>query len=104
MKQIVAFVHSSHANRIVRALETAGLYQLATSRVHGVVHPGEPIVRADLADEGGAEVRLEAYCDEDRLEMAVRLIREHGHIGDFPSGAVFVLPVEQAWDIGKPTL
>lgn len=96
MKLIVAFVHSAQASHVVRVLERAGLFLLALSRVHGVVHPDEPIVRADLGAEGGPEVRLEAYCEDGRVEHVVALIQETARVGDFPSGAVFVHPVEHA--------
>lgn len=101
MKLIVAFVRPSHAGRVVHALECAGLYQLSLGRVHGVVHPDELITRADMGSDGSAEVRLEAYCQDDRVEQTVALIRETGHIGDLPSGTVFVHPVEQAGVIGN---
>lgn len=100
MKLIVAFVHASHANHVVQLLERAGLFLLAVSRVHGVVHPDEPIFRPELAAEGSPEVRVEAYCEDARVEEVVALIQETGRVGDFPSGAVFVHPVDQVAKIG----
>jgi len=101
MKLILAYVHPSHADRIVHALERAGLYQLSLTRVHGVVHPDEPIVRPDMGSVGSPETRIEAYCEDDRAESVVALIRETGHVGNLPSGVVFVHPVDQAWTIRK---
>ena len=100
MKLIVAFVHPAHSGRVVRALEEAGVYHLSLSRVHGVVQPDGPIVRADMGGEGAPEVRLEVYCEEARVEQVVGLIRARGHVGDLPSGAVFVHPVDHAWGVG----
>ena len=100
MKMIVAFVRPSLADRNVRAIERAGLYHLSLSRVHGVVHPNEAIVRADLAPEGESDVRLEAYCEDARTEQIVALIHEVGRIGDLPVGAGFVVPVERHEAIG----
>ena len=100
MKLVVAFVHPAQADRVVLALERAGVYHLSLSRVHGVVQPDAPIVRADMASEGAAEVRLEVYCEEARVEQVVGLIRDRGHIGDLPSGAVFVHPVDHACGVG----
>ena len=101
MKLIVAFVHPSHAGPVVRALERAGLYHLSLSRVHGVVQPDAPIVRPDLGPEGEPEVRLEAYCEDARVEQVVGLIREKGHVGGLPSGTVFIHPVDHAWRVGQ---
>lgn len=101
MKLIVAFVHPSHAGPVVRALEQAGLYHLSLSRVHGLVQPDAPIVRADLGAEGELEVRLEAYCEDARVEKVVELIRENGRIGGLPSGAVFVHPVDHARGVSQ---
>lgn len=101
MKMIVAFVRPSLADRIVRVIERAGLYHLSLCRVHGVVHPNEVIARADLAPEGEADVRLEAYCADGRAEQIVALIQEAGRIGDLPTGAVFVVPVDQYAAIGQ---
>lgn len=100
MKVIVAFVHPSRAPRVIHALERVGLYHLSFSRVHGVLSPSEPIVRAELASEGSTEVRLEAYCAEGLITQTAALIRETARVGDFPSGAVFVHPVDEAWNIG----
>lgn len=102
MKLIVAFVHPAQAGRVVRSLEEAGVYHLSLSRVHGVVQPDAPIVRADMGAEGEPEVRLEAYCQDAQVEQVVGLIRDRGRVGDMPSGAVFVHPVDQAWCVGQP--
>lgn len=101
MKLIVAFVHPSHAGPVVRALDQAGLYHLSLSRVHGVAQPDAPIVRADMGGEGEPEVRLDAYCEDTRVEQVVALIRDKGHVGDLPSGVIFVHPVDQAWRVSQ---
>ena len=101
MKLIVAFLHPLHAEPVVRALEQAGLYHLSLSRVHGLVQPDAPIVRADMSAEGELEVRLEAYCEDARSEQVVGLIREKGHVGGLPSGTVFVHPVDHAWPVSQ---
>ena len=101
MKQIVAFVRPSHAGRVVHALESAGLYHLSFCRIHKVVHPDGPIVRAQMGSDGSAEVRIEAYCEQDRVEHAVALIREFGRVGELPAGAVFVHSVDEALSIGS---
>ena len=36
-----------------------------------------------------------------RFEQAVELIRETGHIGSLPSGALFVHPVDHAWIVSQ---
>ena len=101
MKLIVAFVHPSHSGRVVRTLEKVGLYHLSLSRVHGVVQPDGPIVRPDMGGDGELEVRLEAYYEDARTDQVVALIREQGHVGDLPSGAVFVHPVDRALCVGN---
>ena len=103
MKLVVAFIHPAQAGRVVRSLEQIGVYHLSLSQVHGVVQPDAPIVRADMAGEGDAQIRLEVYCEEVLVERAVGLIRERGHVGDLPSGALFVHPVDQAWGVGTAT-
>ncbi len=100
MKMIVAFVRPSLAERIVRVIELAGLYHLSLSGVRGIVHPNEAIVRADLAPDGEADVRLEAYCEDARVEQIMAVIREVGRIGDFPVGVVFVVPVDRHEALG----
>lgn len=100
MKMIVAFVQPSLSERIVRVIEGAGLFHLSICRVHGVVHPHKPIFRAELAPEGEAVVRLEAYCEDARVDRVMALICEVGRIGDLSAGAVFVMPVDQHQAIG----
>lgn len=101
MKLIVMFVRPLHAPRLVQALQQAGLYHLSLARVHGVVHPDEPIAQADMGPNGSQEVRIDAYCEDARVEAVVALACEAGHIGGLPSGALFVHPVEQARTIGE---
>lgn len=101
MKMIVAFVRPSLAERIVRVIERAGLYHLSLSGVRGIVHPNEAIIRADMAPEGEADVRLEAYCEDAPVEQIVAVIREVGRIGDFLVGAVLVVPVDRHEAIGS---
>lgn len=101
MKMVVAFVRPSQADRIVHVLDRAGLFQLSLSRVHGVVRPNAPVVRADMAPEGELEIRLEAYCENDRVEHVVAVIHEMGRVGDLASGAMFVHPVDRAWGVGN---
>jgi len=96
MKMIVAFVRPSLAARIVGVIERAGLYHLSLSRVHCIVHPSD----AGMAPEGEADVRLEAYCEDARVEHLVAVIREVGRIGNLPVGAVFVVPVDRHEPIG----
>jgi nitrogen regulatory protein P-II 1 len=96
MKAIVAFVHPARASQVVQKLEQTGLYHLSLSRAHVVVQPDAPIERPQLAPEGDPEVRLEAYCADDQVESVLALIRQAGHVGDLPSGAVFVHAVEQS--------
>ncbi len=102
MKLIVAFVRPAQAGRVVHGLEEAGVYHLSLSRVRGIVQPDTPIVRADMGGEGEPEVRLEAYCEGARVEPIVALIQDQGHVGDLPSGTVFVHPVDHAWVVGHP--
>ncbi len=85
----------------MHALESAGLYHLSFCRIHKVVHPDGPIVRAQMGSDGSAEVRIEAYCEQDRVEHAVALIREFGRVGELPAGAVFVHSVDEALSIGS---
>lgn len=94
MKRVVAFVHADRAQRVVQALERAELFHLSMSRVHAIVQPDTPIVRAQLASEGWPEVRLEAYRADQRVDSVVALIRERTQTGELPTGAVFVHPVE----------
>lgn len=96
MKLVVAFVHADHAHGVVQALERSGLFHVSFSRVLTVVQPDAPIFRPELASEGDWDVRLEAYCADDRVEQVMALIRERAHVGALPCGAVFVHPVEQA--------
>ena len=100
MKMIVAFVRPSLAERIVRVIERAGVYQLSLTQVQVIVNPNKAIVRAEMAPEGEVDTRLEAYCEDARVEQIVAAIREGGRIGDLPVGAVFVVPVDRYEAIG----
>lgn len=95
MKLIVAYVRASSADGLLRVIERAGLHQLSLARVHVVVRPPALSAGDDAAQENDSDVRLEAYCEDERADHVLALILEVGRIGPRPLGSVFVVPVER---------
>lgn len=45
------------------------------------------------------QIKLEVFCDDDRVERAVQLIRLHGRTGQNVAGWVYQSTMDHAWPI-----
>lgn len=99
MRQIKAFVRVSVVDKVLKAVEAAGVPGVTVSEVHGVGYGYEPehfsLAPRDLA-HAPRIAKVEIVCraeDADRLVSAITREARTGLPGD---GIVFVAPVERA--------
>jgi nitrogen regulatory protein P-II 1 len=99
VKQIKAFVRCVAVDKVVRALQAAGVPGVTVSAVHGVGHGYEPehfsLAPRDVA-HAPQIAKVEVVCraqDADRLVRAIADAARSGLPGD---GIVYVAPVERA--------
>lgn len=99
MRQIKAFVRGFVVDKVVKALEAAGVPGVTVSTVHGVGYGYEPehfsLAPRDVA-HAPQIAKIEVVCnaaDADRLVGAIANAARSGLAGD---GIVYVAPVERA--------
>ena len=99
MRQIKAFVRSFVVDKVVKALEAAGVPGVTVSTVHGVGYGYEPehfsLAPRDVA-HAPQIAKIEVVCnvaDADRLVRTIANAARSGLAGD---GIVYVAPVERA--------
>lgn len=97
MKEIKAFFHRSRAADVVRALRKAEFSKITVIDVKGILRALEG-KNQEYSTEYGArvmtEVKLELVCDEERLDDAVKLIRDNAKTDQSESGYIYISPIE----------
>ena len=103
MKEIKAFIHGNRIADVVRALKDAGFKNLSVIDVKGMLKAldtREQNYSVEVGEKVITEAKLELACEDDRVDEAVRLIRENGRTGQALAGWVYVSDIIQAMPIG----
>jgi nitrogen regulatory protein P-II 1 len=99
MRQIKAFVRSYAVDKVVKALEAAGVPGVTVSAVHGVGYGYEPehfsLAPRDVA-HAPQVAKVEVVCTARDADRLVRVILEAARSGLAGDGIVYVAPVERA--------
>lgn len=99
MKEVKCFVHRHRAADVIHALKAAGFNRLSFNDVKGALSALDPQERVFSVEAGEAviqEVKIEFVCDDERVEEAIALLREHGRTDQPISGWIFVTRMEEA--------
>jgi nitrogen regulatory protein P-II 1 len=102
MKEVKAFIHHGRVVDVIHALEEAGFRYLSVSDVKGLLtalSAQEQIYSMELGERMTKQIKLEVFCDDDRVERAVQLIRLHGRTGQNVAGWVYQSTMDHAWPI-----
>jgi nitrogen regulatory protein P-II 1 len=98
MKMVTAIVRSDVLERIVKALEDAGIMGLTFFEVKGT---GEQV---QVFRPYTIHKRLEVIVPDERAEGVARIIYEQGHTGFTGDGLIAILPVECVIKIKKKAM
>jgi len=102
MKELKAFIHRNRATDVVHALQAAGFTRLSAVDVMGLVRALDN-KEQDYSTEIGTgvvtEVKVGLVCDEEQVQEAVRIMREHGATGQPESGWIYVSDIREALPI-----
>ena len=108
MKEIKAFIHRNRIAEVIHALGQAGLcrapYRLSVIDVKGTLDPlddRERVYSVELGEQVINEVKLELVVEEERVEEAVALIREHARTGQPEAGWIYLSEIIRAIPIGE---
>jgi nitrogen regulatory protein PII len=102
MKCIKAFVHRNRIGDVVHALEVDGFRQLSLFDVRGLlraINSREQEYSVELGGPVVSEVQLEIFCEDDRVQRAIEIVRALAKTGHRGSGWVYVVPIEAAQPI-----
>ena len=103
MKEIKAFIHRNRIADVIRVLKDAGFKSLSVIDVKGMLKAldtREQNYSIEVGEKVITEVKLELVCDDERVDEAVNLIREHACTGQALAGWVYVSEIITALPIG----
>lgn len=98
MKRITALLHAHRMSDIVHALEAAGERRISVVHAAGLLPASsarEQQYSVELGERVTQEIQLDVFCEDDRLDALLALIRRHGRTGRENSGWIFVGNVER---------
>ena len=104
MKRITALRHAHRMSGIVHALEAAGERRISIVHAHGLLRASsarEQQFSVELGERMTQEIQLDVFCDDNRVEELVDLIRSHGRTGQANSGWIFVAPIDDGVPIDR---
>lgn len=99
MKTLKAFVRTTRANAVVRALEDARAPGITLSRVHGVGYGYDPLTFTLAPSEVNKTpevIKVEVVCLDEEVDQLVSAIEMAARTGGRGDGVIFVTPVERA--------
>jgi nitrogen regulatory protein P-II 1 len=106
MKEVKAFIHRNRVADVIHALHEAGFCNancnLTVIDVKGTLEALDSQELDYSLELGGAiitEVKLELVCADDKVDTAVRLIRDNARTGQAQAGWVFVSDINVGYAI-----
>jgi nitrogen regulatory protein P-II 1 len=106
MKEIKVFLHRHRVIDVIHALKRAGFHnencKLSIIDVKGVLqaqHNHESEYSTELGERIITEVKLELVCEDERINDAVRIIRDNARTGKPIAGWIFVSEITHAFPI-----
>lgn len=103
MKEIKAFIHRNRIADVIHALKTAnfnnGGNNLSISDVAGslaALDNKEKDYSIEFGEGFVTTAKLELICEDEQVDDAVRVIKEHGRTGQPLAGWIYVLEISTA--------
>jgi len=99
MKEIKAFIHRNRITDVIHVLKGAGFNNLSIVDVKGTLKAldsKEQDYSVELGTAVITEMKLELMCEEQCVDDAIRLIREHAQTGQEDAGWIYVIKIDQA--------
>lgn len=93
MKEIKVFIHRSSIADVIRALKSGGFERMSVVDVKGMLDAlseDEREYSLELGQEVITETKLEVFCENERLEDALEIIRKNATTSQQVSGWIYV--------------
>ncbi len=104
MREIKAFIHRNRIADVVRILKDAGFQNLSVIDVKGMLKAldtREQNYSVEVGEKVIVEIKLELVCENEQVDEAVNLIREHARTGQALAGWVYISEIMTALPIGQ---
>jgi nitrogen regulatory protein PII len=102
MKEIKAYIRPEIADRVVTALEQAGIKGMTVidvSTIGGWADPAQSKLSIEYCEKYCSAVKIEMVCDNQDVEKFVNIILDKAHTGQKGDGKIFVSDVSEAYSI-----
>ncbi|MFY2764839.1 MULTISPECIES: P-II family nitrogen regulator [Arenimonas] len=97
MKRITALLHAHRMSDIVHALEAAGERRLSVVQARGLLRASsarEQDYSVELGERVTQEIQLDVFCEDERVDAIIALIRQHGRTGQVNAGWIFTSSID----------
>jgi len=102
MKEIKAYIRPSMIERVISALEIAGVPGMTIIDVSTLgkwIDPGSSKLSIEYCERYCSSVKVELVCADDDLEKFVKIILEKAHTGSKGDGKIFVSNITESISI-----
>ena len=97
MKRITVLLHAHRMSDIVHALEAAGERRLSVVQARGLLQAAsarEQDYSVELGERVTQEIQLDVFCEDERVDTIIALIRQHGRTGQVNAGWIFTSAID----------
>lgn len=104
MKRITALLHAHRMSDIVHALDAAGEKRISVIQARGLLRASssrEQDYSVELGERVTQEIQLDVFCEAERVDEIVDLIRKNGRTGQSNAGWIFISAVDSGFPIDR---
>lgn len=102
MKEIKAYIRPEMADRVISALELAGVPGMTVidvSTLGGWTDPEKSKLSIEYCEKYCSTVKIELVCSDNDAEKFIKIIIEKAHTGRKGDGKIFITDIKSAFSI-----
>ncbi len=102
MKEIKAYIRPSMADRVISALESAGVPGMTVIDVSALgrwADPEKSKISMEFCEKYSTTIKIELVCDDKDGEKYVKIIAEKARTGNKGDGKIFVSEISDSMSI-----
>lgn len=102
MKEVKAYIRPSMADRVISALEQAGIKGMTVidvSTIGGWADPEQSKLSIEYCEKYCSAVKIELVCSDEDVDKFINIILEKAHTGNHGDGKIFVSDISEAYSI-----
>lgn len=103
MKEIKAYIRSSKAEKVIKALEEIGINGITLIDVMGIgsklIDQYESKYSISYVEKYSKISKLEIVCSDEKMDQIIEIIHKNAYTGLKGDGIIYISPVEMAINI-----